>query len=348
MKHYVGLDVSQEETHICVIDEDDRKIWQGKCLPTPEAIGKLIKEHAPDAAKIGLETGNLSTYLWHGLNDMGLPVICIDAYHAHGVLKLRMNKTDKNDAHGLAQIMRSGWFKAVKVKSFASHEIRALYRARSSLVSMRSDVVNQIRGCLRVFGIFIKGIAGVGFEKRVQEIIDEGGTLAAPLQAQLTVLQTIKKEIEELDELVLDHSWACPSCRALMTIPGVGPMTAAHFVLAVDDVERFNKSKSVAAYFGLTPKRYQSGDMDFNGRISKRGNRIVRHHLYEAANILMTRVKKPSALQEWGLRIAKRSGMKKARVAVARKLSVIMHQMLLTGECFVPYPEPNYGVPVHA
>ena len=348
MKHYVGLDVSQEETHICVIDEHDQVAWQGKCETTPETIGKLIRQHAPQAEKIGLETGNLSTYLWHGLNDMGLPVICIDAFHANGVLKLRMNKTDKNDAHGIAQIMRSGWFKVVRVKSFASHEIRALYRARSSLVSMRSDVVNQIRGCLRVFGILIKGIAGVGFEQRVQEIIDDSAvTLASPLRAQLKVLQAIKKEICDLDELILDHAYACPSCRVLMTIPGVGPMTAAHYVLAVDDVERFNKSKSVAAYFGLTPKRYQSGDMDFNGRISKRGNRIVRHHLYEAANILMTRVKKPSSLQEWGQQIAKRSGKKKARIAVARKLSVIMHQMLLTGECFNPYPSQQ-GELVHA
>ncbi len=344
MKHYVGLDVSQEETHICVVDENGQKLWEGKCDSTPEAIGGLIKRKSPAADKIGLETGNLSTYLWHGLNDMGLPVICIDAYHAHGVLKLQMNKTDKNDAHGIAQIMRSGWFKPVKVKSFASHEIRALYRARSSLVSMRSDVVNQIRGTLRVFGIMIKGIAGVGFEKRVQEIIQEGGTLADPLRALLDVLRTVKKQIDELDEKILDHAWADPGCRVLMTIPGVGPMTAAHYVLAVDDVERFNKSKSVAAYFGLTPKRHQSGDMDYNGRISKRGNRIVRHHLYEAANILMTRVKKPSALQEWGLRIAKRSGMKKARVAVARKLAVIMHKMLLTGECFDPCPQ---GVLAH-
>jgi len=204
---------------------------------------------------------------------------------------------------------------------------------------MRSDVVNQIRGTLRVFGIFIKGIAGVGFEQRVEEIIQEGSALADPLRALLGVLKAVKKQIEELDEKILDHAWASPSCRVLMTIPGVGPMTAAHYVLAVDDVARFNKSKSVAAYFGLTPKRYQSGDMDHNGRISKRGNRIVRHHLYESANILMTRVKKPSSLQEWGKRIAKRSGMKKARIAVARKMAVIMHQMLLTGECFAPYPQ---------
>ena len=162
--------------------------------------------------------------------------------------------------------------------------------------------------------------------------------MAAPLQVQLDILRTIKRKIDELDELVLDYAYACKSCRVLMSIPGVGPMTAANFVLAVDDADRFAKSKSVGAYFGLTPRRRQSGEMDYNGRISKRGDRAVRHQLYEAANALLTRVKKPSALQAWGLRIAKRSGLKKARIAVARKLAVIMHQMLQTGElfCFNP------------
>jgi transposase len=206
---------------------------------------------------------------------------------------------------------------------------------------MRTDLVNQIRGTLKTFGILIKGIAGVGFEKRIQEIINEDGPLAAPLQAQLEILRMIKKKIDELDELVLDYAYACRSCRVLMSIPGVGPMTAAHFVLAVDDADRFEKSKNVGAYFGLTPRRRQSGEMDYNGRISKRGDRIVRHQLYEAANAMLTRVKQPSSLQAWGLRIAKRSGMKKARIAVARKLSVIMHQMLQTGELFCFNPATN-------
>jgi len=346
MVHYVGLDVSKDETHICVVDRDGKQLWQGKCETSPHSIGSLVQKHAPSAKLIGLESGNLSTYLWHGLNDMALPVICIDAYHAHGVLKLQMNKTDKNDAHGLAQVMRCGWYKEVHIKSFATHEVRSLYRARTSLVTMRSDLVNQIRGTLRVFGIFIKGIAGVEFEEKVEDIIKEGSTMSAPLAALLCVLKSVKHEIDELDEKILDHAWADPRCRVLMTIPGVGPMTAAHFVLAVDDADRFSKSKSVAAYFGLTPRRYQSGDMDFNGRISKRGNRTVRHHLYEAANILLSRVKKPSALQSWGFSIAKRSGKKKARIAVARKLSVIMHQMLRTGECFNPYP--GQGEAAHA
>jgi transposase len=202
---------------------------------------------------------------------------------------------------------------------------------------MRTDVVNSIRGTLRTFGILIKGVAGVKFEARVQEIIKEGGALADPLRALLDVLRVIKKQIEELDEKVLDYAWGCKSCQLLMSIPGVGPVTAANFVLAVDDAGRFEKSKNVAAYFGLTPRRRQSGEMDYNGCISKRGDSVVRHQLYEAANVLLTRVKKPSALQAWGLGIAKRSGMKKARVAVARKLAVIMHQMLLTGELFRPY-----------
>ncbi len=341
MEQYVGLDVSQDITHVCVVDRDGKTLWQGDCDSTPEALGETIKKYAPGAIKIGLESGHLSTWHWHSLTDMGLPAICIDAYHAHGVLKLQMNKTDKNDAHGLGQIMRCGWYKEVKIKSVENHESRALFRTRSNLISMRTDLVNQIRGTLKTFGILIKGIAGVGFENRIQEIIDEGSALAAPLQAQLDILRMVKKQIAELDELVLDHAYACKFCRILMSIPGVGPMTAANFVLAVDDADRFAKSKNVGAYFGLTPRRRQSGEMDYNGRISKRGDRVVRHQLYEAANVLLTRVKKPSSLQAWGLRIAKRSGMKKARIAVARKLSVIMHQMLQTGELFCFNPATN-------
>lgn len=338
MEQYVGLDVSQDVTHLCVVDRDGEIVWQGDCASTPQAIGQAIREYAPSATRIGLESGHLSTWHWHGLNDMGLPVICIDAYHAHGVLKLQMNKTDKNDAHGLAQIMRCGWYKAVQIKSFESHESRTLFRTRSNLVTMRTDLINQIRGTLKTFGVLIRGIAGVNFERRIQEIIDEGGALAAPLQAQLEVLRLLKTRIAELDELVLDYAYGCEACRLLMSIPGVGPVTAANFVLAVDDAGRFERSKNVGAYFGLTPRRRQSGEMDYSGRISKRGDRIVRHQLYEAANALLTRVKQPSSLQAWGLRIAKRSGMKKARIAVARKLSVIMHQMLLTGELFCAFP----------
>lgn len=230
--------------------------------------------------------------------------------------------------------MRCNWYKEVTIKSFENHESRALFRTRSNLVSMRTDVVNQIRGMLKTFGILIKGIAGVGFENRVQEIIDERTALAAPLQVQLEILRVIKQKIDELDELVLDHAYASQDCRVLMSIPGVGAMTAANFVLAVYDADRFKNSKSVGAYFGLTPRRRQSGEMDYNGRISKRGDRVIRHQLYEAANSILTRVKKPSSLQAWGLRIAKRSGIKKARIAVARKLAVIMHQMLQTGELF--------------
>lgn len=197
MEQYVGLDVSQDETHICVVDRDGEKLWEGHCASTPEAIGQTVREHAPNAKKIGLESGHLSTWHWHGLRDMGLPTICIDAYHAHGVLRLQMNKTDKNDAQGIAQIMRCNWYKEVTIKSFANHESRALFRTRSNLVSMRTDVVNQIRGMLKTFGIIIKGIAGVAFESRIQDVIDEGTALAAPLRVQLEMLRMIKSKIDD-------------------------------------------------------------------------------------------------------------------------------------------------------
>jgi transposase len=337
-EQYIGLDISQDVAYVCVVDREGKSLWQGKCDSTPESMAATIRDKAPNAVRIGLETGPLSTWHWHGLNDLGLPVICIDAYHTHGVLGMQMNKTDKNDAQGIARIMQAGWYKSVTVKSLKTHEIRALYKARAGLVGMRTETANHIRGILKTFGIIIKGSAGVSFEKRVQEIVGEGGPLADPLRALLDVFRAIKKQIAELDEKVLDHAWACPKTRLVMSILGVGPLTAANFVLAVDDAARFGKSKNVAAYFGLTPKRYQSGEVDFNGRISKRGDTLVRHHLYEAAGVLMTRTRKESALRAWGLRIAKRSGMKKARVAVARKLAVIMHQMLLTGEEFCPVP----------
>ncbi len=155
MGKYVGLDVSQDVTHVCVFNRDGKILWQDDCVSKPEAIGKTIRKYAPDVEKIGLESGPLSTWHWHGLTDMGLPAICIDSYHAHGVLKLQMNKTDKNDAHGLAQIMRCGWYKAVQIKSFLSHESRALFRARRNLMSVRTDIVNQTHRSQSSFSYYV-------------------------------------------------------------------------------------------------------------------------------------------------------------------------------------------------
>jgi transposase len=265
---------------------------------------------------------------------MGLPVICIDARHAKAALSMQVNKTDRNDAFGLAQIMRTGWYREVGVKSLDNHKIRALLGARAQLVGIRTDLRNQIRGLLKVFGIVLERNTGKSLEDQVAELARGGDVFEESIRTLLACLNTIRKEIEKLDRIVLAQAKSHPICRHLMTIPGVGALTAVAFVTAIGDPSRFRKSRNVGAYFGLTPKRYQSGEIDVSGRVSKSGDSLVRSYLYEAASTLLTICKKWSALKAWGLRIAKRAGMKKARVAVARKLAVIMHQMWTTGEEF--------------
>ncbi|MCA2968471.1 MAG: IS110 family transposase [Acidobacteriaceae bacterium] len=334
METFVGLDVSQEVTHVCVVDAKGAIVWNGQCASTPTAMSKTIEARAPSATRIGLESGPLSTWHWHALKSMNLPVICIDARHTKAALSMQVNKTDKNDAAGIAQIIRMGWYKEVGVKSLDSHEVRAMLGVRSRLVGMRTEVTNQLRGVLKNFGVVLGKGKGLRFADRVQEIALGDGILHESLRCLLTLLRNISEQISCLDERLAALVKDDKVCRHLMTVPGVGPVTAASFVSAIDDPAKFKKSRDVGAYFGLTPKRYQSGEVDRNGRISKCGDGLVRKYLYEAATTLLTRVNKWSALKAWGLRLAKRSGMKKAIVAVARKLAVAMHAMWTTGEVF--------------
>jgi len=334
MDQFVGLDVSQEVTHICVINSKGGMVWQGQCASTPDGIAETIRTRAPSAARIGMESGALSTWHWHALKAMALPVVCVDARHAKAALSMQVNKTDKNDARGIAQIIRMGWYKEVGIKSMNSHEVRSMLGVRAQLVGMRTDVTNQLRGLLKNFGVVLGKEKGLRFEQRVGEVIQGEGMLNESLRALLAILRYLKVQISLLDEKAQTFAKDDKICRHLMTIPGVGTLTAAAFMTAVDNPAKFAKSKNVGAYFGLTPKRYQSGEADRNGRISKCGDGLVRKYLFEAATTLLTRVNRWSALKAWGVRLVKRSGMKKAIIAVARKLAVTMHAMWTTGEEF--------------
>ena len=334
MEQFVGLDVSQKLTHICVVDQKGTIVWRGTCLSTPEDLASTVRAKAPEAVKIGLETGPLSTWHWHALQKMGLPIICIDAKHAKAALSMQINKTDKNDAEGLAQIMRTGWYREVGVKSFDNHKIRAVLGARAQMVGMQTDLKNQIRGLLKVFGTILQRDRHQSFEQQVIAASHGNGLLDVSVRSLLAALKTIREQVEQLDRLVLTQAKQDAMCRHLMSVPGVGVLTALAFMTAIEDPERFRKSRNVGAYLGLTPKRYQSGEIDRAGRISRCGDSLARTYLYEAANSLLTTCKKWSALKAWGMRVAKRRGLYKARVAVARKLAVIMHQMWTTGEEF--------------
>lgn len=334
MEQFVGLDISQAWTHLCVVDGKGKKTWQGKCSTKPEEIAKTIRERAPFAVTIGLESGALSPWLWHALKGMELPVVCIDARHAHGALGMQINKTDANDAHGIAQMMRTSFFKEVRVKSMDSHRVRTLLGARAQLVGIRTDVKNQIRSVFKTFGFVVSQSAEKGFAQKVRATMMENPLLRQMVTPLMEVLGAVQEQVNALDRLLQEYAENNKICRHLMTIPGIGAVTSVAFTAAVDDPKRFKKSCNVGAYFGLTNRRYQSGETDYNGRISKCGDRLVRSYLYEAAGVFLTRTKSWSALKAWGLRIAKRSSMGKAKVAVARKLAVIMHQMWLTVEAF--------------
>ena len=334
MDQYVGLDVSLKETFVCVVDACGEVVCEKSVGTTPETIAKFIEKKAPGAVRVGLESGLLSTWLWHGLRALGLPVVCLDARHAASALKMQVNKTDRNDAAGLAQIVRTGWYREVEVKSLACHEVRAVLLARSRLVASRRDLENQMRGLLKPFGLLVGKVRGKGFEGRVRELIADTPAMAEVIDALLLARRTLCTQVARLDVRVRMLAQTIAPCRRLMTVPGVGPITALAYVTVIDDPGRFRKGRSVGAYLGLTPRRYQSGEVDRAGRISKCGDGLVRTLLFEAAGVLLTRVQRMSPLKAWGLRLAKRIGAKKAKVAVARKLAVILHCMWTDGTEF--------------
>ncbi len=327
MELYVGMDVSLKETSICVVDGNGEIVTEGTVLSEPEAIAEFAKSKAPHAKRIGLETGPTTTWLWHELRALGLPVICIDARHAKAALSLQINKSDRNDAVGLARIMQAGWYKEVQVKRLSCHQVRAVLNSRALLVKIKRDLENQIRGLMKNLGLRIGKAGGNVFHRRAEELVAEHPLLQQAVRPLLGVREVVAREIADLHRRLLAMAREDEDSRRFMTVPGIGPINALAFKAAIDEPSRFRRSRSVGAYLGLTPRRHASGEVDWTGRISKCGDAMVRTYLFEAAGVLLTRVPQWCALKVWGLRLAKRIGFKKAKVAVARKLAVILHRI---------------------
>jgi transposase len=334
---FVALDVSQEKTAICVADASGAILAEGKVATCPEAISHWLGRWSQKLEKIGMETGPLAVWLWNALAAKGLPIVVLDARHASAALKMMPNKTDRHDARGLAQIVRTGWYKEVRIKSHGAYVIRALLTARDALVGIRVRLENEIRGLLKTFGVMFGKRVG-GFMRRAEEIIAEELAIAPELrpvfEGLVAARRAILDRIRMLDAQLRAAARKSRIVRLFMTAPGIGPITALAVATAFDDASRFPRSSCAGAYLGLTPKRYESGETSQNGRISKRGDRMTRTCLYEAANALMTRNIGGSGLRNWALAIAKRTGPRKAKVALARKLAVMLHAMWRTGESF--------------
>lgn len=334
MARFVGLDVSQLTTSVCVVDQNGNRVWRGSSPTSPEKIALTIRRFAGPDATVGVESGAMSPWLVHELRSLGVNIVCIDARHARAALSMQINKNDRNDAEGLAHVMRTGWYRSVHVKSFDSHRARALLRSRLQLVEIVTRLSNHIRGVLKTFGLLPGRVRGKPFAARVEILVADRPDIAPIVLPMLAAWSQLRKQIAAFDAAIRTEVVSSPVCRLLMTAPGIGPITVLTYVTAIEDPERFRRSRQVGAHLGLTPRQYQSGEFDRSGRTSKCGDRLARVCLYEAATVIMTRLKRPSALKDWAQSVAKRSGSKKARVALARKLAVILHSIWRSGQPF--------------
>ncbi len=333
MEEYIGLDVSMKETAIS-IRRNGKRVWRGKCASDPGAIASLLRRHAPAATKVVFETGPLSVWFYHALTAEGLPAICIDARHAKAALDVAVNKTDANDADGLAQLAEVNIYREVRVKGFDSMLTRTLVAAKTRLVRIKTELSNQIRSMMKTFGLVVPAGKGSKFEKHVRSLLADHADLASILLPLLDVWRSMRLRAAELGRQLVADARRSEACQLLMSIPGVGAVTATSFATAIEDPKNFRKSRSVGAWLGLTTRRYHSGEVNYDGHISRRGDTHVRSLLYEAATVILTRSSADSTLRTWGLKLRERVGFIRAAVPVARRLAVTMHAMLRSGEMF--------------
>ena len=338
MKHYAGMDVSLESTSVCIVDAQGKILKEAKLASEPEALIAWFASHEVPMARIGLEAGPLSQWLFAGMKAAGLAVELLETRHVRDAFKAMPVKTDRKDARGIAQLMRLGWFRSVHCKSLPAQEIRALLTTRKLLQAKRYDVEMSLRGILRGFGLKVGPTTPKTFEGRVRDLVAHHDTLGMIADALLTARAVLVQEFKAVEKRLYALARSDVRTRQLMTVPGVGAIVALTYAAAIDDPARFRSSRMVGAHFGLTPRKYQSGKTDVTGRISKIGDHGVRVALYEAANVMLTRPVKGSDLKKWALCVAQRAGMKKAKVALARKLSVVLHRMLADGTTFMASP----------
>lgn len=336
MEHYAGIDVSLEASSVCVVDASGRVVREAKVSSEPQALIAWFSGLGLELARIGLEAGPLSQWLHAGLSGAGLPVELLETRHVRAAFRTMPVKTDRTDARGIAQLMRLGWFRPVHCKSLSAQETRAVLAARRLMKDKLHDVELSLRGLLRNFGLKLGKVTPRTYEARVRELAAGHPVLSGLVEAMLQARWGLMAQYAALHRQVLALARTSEAAKLLMTTPGVGPVIALDYASAIDDPARFASSRRAGAYFGLSQRKYQSGETDRAGPISKLGDKRVRASLYEAAHVMLTRGTKPSALKTWGQGLAKRIGPRKAKVALARRLAVVMHHMLIDQAPFDP------------
>lgn len=343
MKYFAGLDVSLREIAICVVDAEGHVVLRIAVPCEPSAVAAAFADHGLQPDRVVHESGQISIWLQRGLMRLGLPAECIDARMAHKVLSARLNKSDRADAEGLAQLARTGWFTSVHVRSENADRLRTLIGARDRLVRLRIELEGHARGVLKTFGVRMTGIGKnrqrQAFREQLAAARDIDPAIAAVADTFIVSHETLCSQAAALEKEIALIARRHELARRLMTIPGVGPIVALSFIALVEDPDRFPRTSNVGAFLGLTPRRHQSGEMDYSGRVSRRGDATLRRLLYEAASTLISRVKRFSSLKSWAVKLAARKGFKKAAVATARKLAVLMLALWKNGTEFGRHKE---------
>lgn len=334
MDYYAGIDVSLELSSVCIVNQDGKIFREVKVASDPEALIGLFGGLGVTLSRIGLEAGPLSQWLHAGLTAGGYDVVLLETRHVKAGLSAMTVKTDRKDARGIAHLLRMGWFRPVHCKTNSAQEIRVLLVGRKLLQSKMGDLEQGIRGLLRGFGLKVGVISKGRFAARIRELVAGQAMLETVAEPMLRARDALRAEFTLLHRQILAIVRKDDLCRRLMTVPGVGPLVALTFKSGIDDPSRFTSSKTVGAHFGLTPKKYQSGETDITGGITRTGDAMVRMALYEAAQVLLTRSQRFSSLKRWALEVAKRRGMKRAKVALARKLATVLHRMWIDGSDF--------------
>ncbi|EDZ40712.1 transposase [Rhodobacteraceae bacterium HTCC2083] len=335
MEYFAGIDVSLRSCALCIVDGKGNVLLERELPCEVSDIAECLRAFPYPIERVGFEAGTMSQHLFFGLTKVGFDVVCMEARQVNAALSAMRNKTDKNDARGIAQVLRTGWFSPVHMKSREAHGVRALLSTRKALLKKTMDLANEVRGLLKVFGIRLPMTVKHGsFDGVVRPLIEMDEVLVHALVPLLDARVALYEHFLELDRRVKRAASQDEVCMRMMTVPGVGPIASLTFKAAVDDPTRFKRSRTVGAHFGLTPRRYQSGEHDNPGRISKAGDRDVRATLYAAANALLMRTMAGSQIKSWGMRLVRTKGRRRAVVAVARKLAVLLHRMWTDGTEF--------------
>ena len=333
MDVYIGLDVSLASTAICVLGEKGKIVTEARVASAPDSLVSFMRQLPHGIAAIGLEAGPLSQWLHRGLTEAGFEVVLMETRQVKATLKAMPIKTDRRDAEGIARLLQMGWFRPVHCKAVSSQEMRALLTSRKSMSETLIKIELSLRGVLRNFGLKLGTVSKGRYEVRVRELISGNAMLEAAAEPILRARAALRCELAGLEKLVRTLAKQDPVCRRLMTMPGVGPVVALTFKSAIDDPERFRRSKDVGPWVGLTPGRNQSGERDIVGAITKAGDRGLRTTLYQAATVMLYHGAS-NWLKAWALRLAVLRGRKRATIALARRIGVVLHRMWRDGTEF--------------